>query len=184
MAKKKPEDSHKVLDDKEKRARKEHESASNVEGISATGEAGNERDRVANLTPIVRAVKIVEELLAEAIEAISEEVPETIEIPITEPTGELEEVSTTTGGEVAEGIPEDELAKIGLDDLQREGQEALVEHGKSVIEEAQDDTAVDDGGYVEAGTHLTEAEKEIALLKLQLAQLEQDAAKKTLEAEE
>ncbi|MHC4645075.1 MAG: hypothetical protein ACYTBJ_06220 [Planctomycetota bacterium] len=87
--KKKPEDSHKVRDDKKEKARKEHEVAANVVETIVIGEAGNERDRIANLVPTMKAIKEVADFLHDiveidakiaekVVEAVSEEVAESI----------------------------------------------------------------------------------------------------------
>lgn len=61
MPKKDPKDSHRVITRAERKARKEHESAANIAGAKATGEAGNERDRLANEVPEVEATVSIEE---------------------------------------------------------------------------------------------------------------------------
>jgi hypothetical protein len=78
--KKKPEDSHKVRDDKKEKARKEHEVAANVAETIVIGEAGNERDRVANLVPEIKAIKEVAEFLVSLVE-IQKEIAESIPTP-------------------------------------------------------------------------------------------------------
>ena len=84
----------------DRKARKEHESASHVEGLKATLDAGRARDEAANVVPTVKEVKKVTDFLVKAVkerEVIEE--PKEIEDPVVEEPEEPEP-------EVAEEEPE------------------------------------------------------------------------------
>ncbi len=126
MPKKRAENSHKVVTKEEKRARKEHESTSHVEGATATLDAGIERDRVANLVPTVEEIQSVvgflefyrknQTAIAEVVEAkkvISEEVAEsTPKIVEEEIDKSIEEVIIDTEEVMTEDEKEDVIEAV------------------------------------------------------------------------